>query len=592
MIRTTLMAAALVAITATVYLLNGRTIVSGDTLPTRCVPFSLIREGNFDLDEFAFLHDERARACFPTVETVPYYLRKRGEHVYSAYTIGPALLALPVYLVPVLSGIEAGSEEAEALEKYAATGITVLSVLFLFLALAHLISRWWAIVFALVYGLGTSSLSISSQALWQHGPSQMMLSLTLFLLVRAEKIDERHMPFAALALGAAATMRALNLFVALPLGIWLLLRHRRQVLPCLVAFLMPLAPLLVYYLIVFGAPSPTFENIEIDLLSWFKQIPLYEGLFGSLFGLARGLFVYSPVLLFAVGGVVIAARTRDGLAIAVAAGAVLVMLLVGKWFMWWGGHCYGPRLLADIGPLLCFLFYPLANLLSRRKLAAAAFFSVAVVSIGIHLLGAFMYDGRWDVLAETDLDYGGLIDPPAGGPIGFYGGDLLQRLGLTDALSPERRGEGPDDEQPIDTPAPLGRLIEGPIEERPDPLRTELSTDRRTYHDGDTMRLDFSVIDPGRPRAMNIYFIVRPPRGWVAFFDGYRLHRRVHPRDQWPSWVRHSPGCYGFNGSLDVHLEDWPPGDYTWYLLFTDARRLEPLGRASAAITVERGAAP
>ena len=91
---------------------------------------------------------------------------------------------------------------------------------------------------------------------------------------------------------------------------------------------------------------------------------------------------------------------------------------------------------------------------------------------------------------------------------------------------------------------------------------------------------------------MNIYYIVRATRGEVTFFDGYRLHRRVPPRGLWPSWVRHSPGCYAFSGSLDVHLEDWPPGDYTWHMLFTDARRLEPLGRTSAAITVEREAAP
>jgi len=576
--RTILMGAALVAVSATVYLLNGRTLGSGDTLPTRCLPLSLIGEGDFDLDEFTFLHDARARHRYPTVETVPYYLRKRGEHVYSAYTVAPSLLALPAYLVPALSGIDAGGEGAEALEKYAATGITALSVLFLFLSLAQLISRRWAFAFALVYGLGTSSLSISSQGLWQHGPSQLMLSLTLFLLVNAVTTDERRLPFAALALGAAVTMRSVNLFVALPLGVWLLLRHRRQLLPCLFAFLAPVSLLLVYYLSVFGAPSPTFENIRIDGTSWFRQVPLHEGLFGSLFGSARGLFVYSPVLLFAVGGVIVAARKRDLLTVAVAAGAVLVMLLVGKWFMWWGGHCYGPRLLADVGPLLCFLFYPLAGWLGRHKVAAAAFFGVAAISVGIHLLGAFMHDGRWDALADTDLDYDAVVDPPAGGPIVFYGRDLARRMGFTDAENPEPR--------PKPAPLSLRRLIEGPIAQRPEPLRLELSTDRPTYGAGEPMRLEIRATDPGRPEAMNIYFVVRAGRG-IAFFDGYEIHPRVHPRSRWPSWVWSSPGSHGLTASLEAHPEGWPRGDYTWYMLFTDARRTELLGRASAVVTVE-----
>jgi hypothetical protein len=324
-------------------------------------------------------------------------------------------------------------------------------------------------------------------------------------------------------------------------------------------------------------------------------------LFGTLFGLARGLFVFSPVLMFAVVGVVVAVRKRDTLAIAVAVGAVLVMLLVAKWFMWWGGHCYGPRLLADVGPLLCFLFYPLADLLGRYKPVAVGFFAVAVVSVCIHLVGAFMYDGRWDALAETDRSYDGVIDPPTGGPIGFYGGELLHRVGLTDAFEPELRWKehleerarkgGTSGERPGAGPSSLERLIDGPIAERPDPLRAELSTDRPAYREGDTIRLDFTAIDPGRPQAKNIYFIVRAPRGGVAFFDGYQLHERVHPRGGWPSWVRNAPGAYSIDGSLKVPVGDWPPGDYTWYLLLTDPRRQVPLSRASAVVTIERGAA-
>src|SRR5439155_6700620 len=79
------------------YLANGRTIGGGDTLPARYLPWSLLRQQNFDLDEFPTLYDERARQSAALVDGVPYYLQYRNGHYLSAYTPGPGVLALPVY---------------------------------------------------------------------------------------------------------------------------------------------------------------------------------------------------------------------------------------------------------------------------------------------------------------------------------------------------------------------------------------------------------------------------------------------------------------------------------------------------------------
>src|SRR5262245_55039662 len=49
----------------TVYLANGRTLRTGDTLPARYLPFSILREHDFDLDEFPFLYDAAARRNTP-----------------------------------------------------------------------------------------------------------------------------------------------------------------------------------------------------------------------------------------------------------------------------------------------------------------------------------------------------------------------------------------------------------------------------------------------------------------------------------------------------------------------------------------------
>ena len=61
----------------TVYLANGRTIGAGDTFPAAYLPWSLLQQGNFDLDEFPALHDRTAVQIYPLLDGIPYYLLYR-----------------------------------------------------------------------------------------------------------------------------------------------------------------------------------------------------------------------------------------------------------------------------------------------------------------------------------------------------------------------------------------------------------------------------------------------------------------------------------------------------------------------------------
>jgi hypothetical protein len=96
-----------------------------------------------------------------------------------------------------------------------------------------------------------------------------------------------------------------------------------------------------------------------------------------------------------------------------------VTLVVGKWFMWWGGHSWGPRLLADVTPLLCFFLYPVRRHLVRSVPLRLVFVAVVAFSIGSHALGAFLYDGRWDRLADVD-NHPQKLWSWAEGPLAFY----------------------------------------------------------------------------------------------------------------------------------------------------------------------------
>jgi len=159
-----------------VYLANGRTIATGDSLPARYLPLAIIRSGTFHLDAFPFLFDERAPGV--GIGGLPYYVVRANGHYVSWYPVGAALAALPIYLPAVVLGIGPESPGMAQLEKLSAAIIVALSAIALYLALLRLTSPRAAVAIAAVYGLGTSSLSVSSQgpaakALWQHGPSQL-----------------------------------------------------------------------------------------------------------------------------------------------------------------------------------------------------------------------------------------------------------------------------------------------------------------------------------------------------------------------------------------------------------------------------------
>lgn len=254
------------------YLENGRTIGAGNTLPAAYVPWSLVLQGNFDLDEFQALHDKAAVQIYPLRDGIPHYLLYRNGHYLSAYTPGPGALALPVYLLPIILGAQPDGVWVGRLEKLSAAIITALSVVLLFWALRGVTTRGWAFVIALVYALGTSNLSMSSQGLWPHGPSQFFLSLGLCCLVKG-LTDARYLGYAGFPMAAAVVMRSTDVLIVLPVAARILYARRSRARSLALWALPPAAALTVYYVVYFGtvdrgpghttapawAPSPRYR---------------------------------------------------------------------------------------------------------------------------------------------------------------------------------------------------------------------------------------------------------------------------------------------------------------------------------------------
>jgi hypothetical protein len=183
---------------------------------------------------------------------------------------------------------------------------------------------------------------------------------------------------------------------------------------------MPVAALVfAYHWAYFGSP------LRQGLAPRFSA-PWGEGHLGLLVSPGKGLFVFTPIALIAVVGLVRALRYDDRALAATCGAAVLAhWVFVGRWAEWHGGESWGPRLMTDALPLL-FLFLPDGYDLAPRLTVA-----LGVLSVAIQALGAFAYDYRWERLRQRPVaaEHPELWDVPHS-PIVFYATRRLIILAL------------------------------------------------------------------------------------------------------------------------------------------------------------------
>jgi hypothetical protein len=181
--------------------------------------------------------------------------------------------------------------------------------------------------------------------------------------------------------------------MSLPVAGYLALVHRRQLLLFAAAAAAPVAFQLWYNVNYLG--DPFWTQISLDAHHWRGR--LRNTLPGLLASPSRGLFVYSPIFAFSLVGIALACRRGgDGIVRAIALGWVLVLAVYSRWWEWWGGACYGPRMLADLAPVLAFAIHPCVPLLERVRAWRLAFAVALGWSVCAHAAGAYWYNGAWD----------------------------------------------------------------------------------------------------------------------------------------------------------------------------------------------------
>lgn len=284
-----------------------------------------------------------------------YRMFDRGGHQYYVYPVGTPLLAAPFVALAHGLGYDVADYGTEVRVQHWLVVACAILTAWLLVRLAHrLLPFWPALVCASVFWAGTSLASAGGAALWSHNLAAVFALVAIDLVVAAEVASRRvaWLPVGIVLFLGYLVRPTMALFAVTVLA-WAAIRDGRGAIKAGVVVTVGLAGFMAFSWREFGELLPPYYQMGLQGGAFS-----IEALAGLLVSPSRGLLVFSPMLL-----AVWAARPLAATAWPLSRGWWLVgiawpvglVLALSRWGMWWGGGCYGPRLLTDALPGLFLL---------------------------------------------------------------------------------------------------------------------------------------------------------------------------------------------------------------------------------------------
>lgn len=376
-----------------IYQSNDRTITSGDTVPMVQTALSLVNNRDLALDQFV-------NATAP-----PYYVCRIDGHFYSRYSLGPAIVALPFVQLAEWLGADLHDKHMRLrLEKLIASIVAAASVPFVFFVLLRLARPGVATLLTAYFALGSQNWMVSSQALWQHGPVCLSAAIVLFIEYHYQgRVPWRLTTVEGAILGFSLACRPTAVILVVVLGLLALRRRLRQFGLLVLAAALAYLPFLLIHLGVYHSLLGPYAH-GVGRGAWAADYGV--SIPGNLISPARGLLVYQPLMGLAVLAVLPRVADRIGRAMAWALGLwfVVHLLVVSRWTLWWGGHCWGPRFLTELMPALLVLSTPAVAWLWRYRPGKALVLVLIGWSILLQGTGAYTRAAHRWMSDPVDID--------------------------------------------------------------------------------------------------------------------------------------------------------------------------------------------
>lgn len=389
-----------------------------------------------------FIHKDLSRKDIPIQLEHSKYKRIKDLDMYvdfndrwvNKYPAGTALLQSPFFLTTLVFTERTGNADDGyqlAFQKsvfYAALFYLLLSLIFFKLLLkSYAVSPIVIVLSQIILVFATSVLNyVNFEAAFSHVYSLFALSAFLYVArIYFTKKKLSYFIWACVFLGLIFILRQVNIliFFFLPFiagswttfreGVVLIIKEKKQLIKGIVLF---------------------FAIAGIQFYLWYLQtghfwVYSYQGesfdfthpeIFNILFSYKKGLFVYTPVLLVGMLGVLYFAFKKDYFLF----GTWMIFFglltyILSSWWSWYYGCSYGLRAYIDYYPIF---FIPFALLLDQiNKKMGIALALITFLTIPISVIQTYQYkeyilhwidmdkEKFWKVFLETEDQFKGLV---------------------------------------------------------------------------------------------------------------------------------------------------------------------------------------
>ena len=223
----------------------------------------------------------------------------------------------------------------------------------------------------LLIGLGSNLYYYGThEAAMSHAYNFSLIALFLYLLFRwYDDAGWRNSFLLGLVYGLIVLIRPTNFLLIILLLLWevdsrealmermrFFVRKIPLILLMVGAFLIPWIPQLLYWKEVSGS---FFYNSysEVGSTFYFDNPHILD----FLFSYRKGWFVYTPLMLFVVLGLIPLYQVKRGLFYAILPYLLLMVYVFSSWWSWWTGGSFGIRSMVD---LMAIMSLPLAALIT------------------------------------------------------------------------------------------------------------------------------------------------------------------------------------------------------------------------------------
>ena len=403
-----------------IFNINPLILQSEDIISTATTPFSILNEGNVNLDEYMPI----MKNAYPNPDdrtAKPYYTVYKNGHYYSAFPLLTSLITTPLYIVPVVLKTTVDIDTIRIMSRIGGAFIAALATGVFFLILKNLLkSTKNILMLTFVFAFASNTYAISSQGVWQHGTSQLILGLLLLGIIK------KNYYMAGFFAGIAYWARPTNLLSSFMFFAYLVWIYYDTLTPKTNTFIdkiksvslkdVNLQPLIKYSIglfggllitmgfqtIVFGsifgtAYGSAFDGFKTDLYHWLF------GFLGLWLSPSKGILWISPVFLFMFYGFYTSFKSprKQKLYFILTLTVILHTLALGKWYSWFGGYSWGYRMANDVIPYMTILLIPfMKSKYFKKRITKVLFVITLLYSLFVQTLGIIYYDGIWHTIYD------------------------------------------------------------------------------------------------------------------------------------------------------------------------------------------------